>query len=181
MREAWPLGLLFLLSVAAAGQSPGTPSFEVASVKPSQRPVGADYNNQFIVSPSGITARNATLRRLVSEAYRLQVRQVLGPSWLDQNEYDIEARTSEKANQEQLDRMLRALLAARFNLRQHSETRVMRVYDLLVEDSAKLHRLQSGETPKPGAGFHFHGDMRRFADFLAVQMSIPILDDPTQP
>lgn len=181
MREAWPLSLLFLLSAAAAGQSPGTPSFEVASVKPSQRPVGADYNNQFIVSLSGITARNATLRRLVSEAYRLQVRQVLGPSWLDQNEYDIEARTSEQANQEQLDRMLRALLAARFNLRQHSETRVMRVYDLLADDSVKLHRLQSGETAKPGAGFHFHGDMRRFADFLAVQMSIPILDDPTQP
>lgn len=181
MRELWPLCLLFLLSSAAAGQAPGTPAFEVASVKSSQRRVGADYNNQFIVSPSGISARNATLRRLVSEAYRLQVRQVLGPSWLDQNEYDIEARTSDQTSQEQLDLMLRALLTARFNLRQHSETRVMRVYDLLADGSAKLHRMESGDTAKPGAGFHFHGDMRRFADFLAVQLSIPILDDPAQP
>jgi uncharacterized protein (TIGR03435 family) len=181
MREPWPLCLLFLLGLVAVGQAPRTPVFEVASVKPSERPVGVDYNNQFIVSPSGITARNATLRRLVSEAYRLQLRQVLGPSWLDQNDYDIEARTSEPTSQEQLDLMLRVLLAARFNLRQHSETRVMRVYALLADNSAKLHRMESGETAKPDARFHFHEDMRRFADFLAVQLSIPILDDPAQP
>ena len=181
MRAALSTVCFFLLSSAAVGQVPGTAAFEISSVKPSQRQIGADYNNQVTLAPSRITARNVTLRRLVSEAYGLQVRQVLGPSWLDQNEYDIEARTSEQANQEQLDRMLRALLAARFNLRQHSETRVMRVYYLLADDSAKLHRLESGETAKPGAGLHFHGDMRRFADFLAVQMSIPILDDPTLP
>lgn len=37
------------------------------------------------------------------------------------------------------------------------------------------------KTPAAGAGFHFHGDMRQFADYLAVQLSIPIADDPTQP
>jgi uncharacterized protein (TIGR03435 family) len=181
--RAWRfLILLFLLSSAAAGQSPGRPAFEVASVKPSQRQVGADYNNQFAISPSGITARNATLRRLVSEAYGIQVRQVVGPSWLDQNEYDIEARTGDNANREQLDLMLRTLLAERFNLKQHRETREMRVYELLVDkDGTKIHSVKSGETARAGAGFRFHGDMRQFADFLAVQLSIPILDDPTQP
>jgi uncharacterized protein (TIGR03435 family) len=174
--------LSFLLSSAVAGQAPGTPAFEVASVKPSQRQIGADYNNQFTVLPSGITARNTTLRRLVSEAYRLQVSQVVGPGWLDQNEYDIEARTGNHANREQLDLMLRTLLAERFNLKKHSETREMRVYELLADKAgAKIRPGESGEAAKAGAGFHFHGDMRRFADFLAVQFSIPILDDPTQP
>jgi len=112
---------LVLLSSAAAGQSPKALAFETASVKPSQRQIGADYNNQFAVSPSGITARNATLRRLVSEAYRLQVRQVLGPSWLDQDEYDIEARTGDPVVREELDLMLGTLLAERFHLKQQAK------------------------------------------------------------
>ena len=52
-------------------------------------------------------------------------RQVLGPSWLDQNEYDIEARTGEQANREQLDLILRALLAERFTLWQYREMTVI--------------------------------------------------------
>jgi uncharacterized protein (TIGR03435 family) len=182
MRASLLPSLLFLLSSAAGGQAPGTSAFEVASVKPSQRQIGADYNNQFALLPSGITARNATLRHLVSEAYRLQVSQVVGPSWLDQNEYEIEARTGGQAGREQLDVMLRTLLAERFNLKQHWETREMRVYELLPDKAgAKIHSVNSGETAQTGAGFHFHGDMHRFADFLAVQFSIPILDNPNQP
>ena len=181
--RAWCFpSLLFLLSSAASGQTPGTPAFEVASVKPSQHQVGPDYNNQFTILPSGITARNATLRRLVSEAYGMQMRQVVGPGWLDQNEYEIEARIGNQANREQLDLMLRTLLAERFNLKQHRETREMQVYELLADKGGTtLHLVKSGETARAGAGFHFHGDMRQFADFLAVQFSIPILDDPTQP
>jgi hypothetical protein len=112
--------------------------FEVASVKPSLRQVGPDYNNQFTFQPSGLTARNATLRRLIAQAYAIQIRQVIGPNWLDQNEYDLEARTASHATPEDLS--------------------VQRRY-----------------------GFHFHGDMRRFADYLAVQLSIPIMDDSSQP
>jgi uncharacterized protein (TIGR03435 family) len=181
--RAWLFpGLIFLLSSAATGQTPGTPAFEVASAKTSQRQVGADYNNQLTILPSGITARNATLRRLISEAYGTQMRQVVGPSWLDQNEYDIEARTGGQANREQLDLMLRTLLAERFSLKQHRETKEMRVYELFADkESTKMHSVKSGQTARAGAGFHFHGDMRQFADFLAVQFSIPIVDDPSQP
>lgn len=176
------VGLLFLPSSAASAQGPNTPAFEVASVKPSQRQVGADYNNQVTISPSGMSGRNVTLRRLVSEAYRVQVRQVTGPGWLDQNEYDIEARTGGQANREQLDLMLRTLLIERFNLKQHREIREMRVYELHTDKTAAQFDSNQSQGPaKGGAGFHFHGDMRQFADFLAVQLSIPILDDPATP
>lgn len=176
------IGSLAGLSSVAAGQGPKTLAFEIASVKPSQRRIGADYNNQFALSSSGITARNATLRRLVSEAYGLQLRQVLGPGWLDQNEYDIEARTGGPAAREELDLMLRTLLAERFNLKQHGETREMRAYDLVADKAGpKIHPMKSGETANGGEGFHFHRDMRQFADFLADQFSIPALDDPSQP
>ena len=178
MRAALSTVCFFLVSSAAVGQAPGTAAFEIASVKPSQRQIGADYNNQVTLAPSRITARNVTLRRLVCEVYGLQVRQVLGPNWLDQNEYDIEARTDAQANREQLDLVLRALLIERFNLRQHRETRVMQVYELRIEEAgAKVHPTYSGGPPRPGAGLHFHGEMRQFADFLAVQLSIPMASD----
>ena len=182
MRARSLLGSLVLLTSTAPGQAPKRPEFETASVKRSQRQVGPDYNNQFRVSPSGLTARNVTLRRLVSEAYQLQLRQVLGPNWLDQNEYDIEARTGGPVVREELNLMLRTLLVERFDLKQHRETREMRAYVLVADKTGtKIHPMKNGETAKDAAGFHFHGDMRQFADFLAVQLTIPTLDDPNQP
>src|SRR5580704_16234824 len=92
--------LCFLISLALSGSlafgqaSTTAPAFDVASVKPSQHLVGPDYNNQLSYSPTGIIAKNVTLKRLVAEAYQLQLNQVLGPSWLDKNEFDIDAKAA---------------------------------------------------------------------------------------
>jgi uncharacterized protein (TIGR03435 family) len=108
--------------------------------------------------------------------------QVIGPGWLDQNEYDIEARAEGAGTREQMAPMLRSLVAERFNLKQHTEMREMRVYDLVVDNAGpKIRPLNGGETVNAGAGFHFHGDMRQFADLLAVQLSIPASNNPTEP
>jgi uncharacterized protein (TIGR03435 family) len=172
----WPL-LMFFAQVA--GQ---VPSFEVASVRPSQASVGPDYNNRFTHSPSAFTARNATLKALIAEAYRVQRRQVLGPAWIDQNEYDIDARANRFSSNEEMATMLQGLLSERFNLRQHKENRVMRVFELIpAQSGSKLQPIQDGASPKPGAGFHFHGDMRQFADLLAAKVSTPPPSDPAQP
>ena len=172
-----------LSSSVAVGQASTTaPAFDVASVKPSQHLVGPDYNNQLSYSPTGIKARNVTLKRLVAEAYQLQVNQVLGPSWLDKNEYDIDASSAGVSTREQNALMLRSLVAERFKLTQHSEMREMRVYELVIGKSgSKIHPISEGETPTAGAGFHFHGDLRGFADLLTVQLSIPASDNPAEP
>jgi uncharacterized protein (TIGR03435 family) len=175
--------LLVLPGSAAFGQAPATaPSFAVISVKPSGHEVGADYNNQLTYSPNGVTGRNVTLKRLMAEAYHLQMSQVLGPGWLGQNEYDIDARTEEAASREQMAPMLRNLLAERFNLAAHSETREMRVYELAIGKSGpKIHPSKDGGAGGVQAGFHFHGDLRQLADLLAVQLSIPATDNPSEP
>ena len=174
---------LVLSSLAAAGQNSTTAAaFDVASVRPSQHLAGPDYNNQLTYSPTGITARNVTLQRLVAEAYHLQLNQVLGPSWLDKNEYDIDARATGAGTREQMAPMLRSLLVERFKLTQHSEMREMRVYELRISKSgSKIHAMSDGETATVRAGFHFHGDLRQFADLLAVQLSIPSSDNPAEP
>ena len=182
--RALPVLISFALSASLAfGQASTTaPAFEVSSVKPCGHLVGPDYNNQVTYSPNGITGRNVTLKRLLAEAYHLQLNQVLGPGWLDQNEYDIDARSAGPVIRQQTALMLRSLVAERFNLKQHSEMREMRVYALVVGKSgAKIHPITGGETTEPGAGFHFHGDLRQFADLLAVQLSIPASDNPSEP
>jgi hypothetical protein len=162
------------------GQGSSAPAaFDVASVRPSQREVGPDYNNQITYSSAGITARNVTLKRLIAEAYHVQLNQISGPGWLDRNEYEFEARATGASTPEQMAPMLRSLLAERFHLKEHSETREMRAYELAVGKSGpKIHPMSGAETVRAGAGFHFHGDLRQFADLLAVQLSIPASDNP---
>ena len=176
------IALAVSTSVAIGQPSTTAPAFDVASVRPSLHTVGPDYNNQLTYSPAGITGKNVTIKRLVAEAYQLQMDQVLGPNWLDQNEYDIDAKTTGTATKEQLARMLRSLLAERFHLTQHSEMREMRVYEL-VQDKAgsKIHPVDGGEPSAAAGGFHFHGDLRQFADLLAVQLSIPAPESPGTP
>src|ERR1700678_1726499 len=169
-------------SVAVGQASTAAPAFDVASVKSSQHLLGPDYNNQLSYSPNGIIARNVTLRRLVAEAYQLQLNQVLGPSWLDKDEYDIEARAAGAGTREQHALMLRGLVAERFKLTQHSEMREMRVYELVIGKSGpKIRPISDGENPTAPAGFHFHGDLRQFADLLTVQLSIPAPMNPAEP
>ena len=82
--------LLSVTSLVAA--QPQRSTFEVASVRPSQREVGPDYNNQISYSGDRFIGKNVTLKRLVAEAWHCQMNQVVGPSWLDRKEYDVEAR-----------------------------------------------------------------------------------------
>lgn len=178
--------LLLVVALAFTGstafsQAPA-PAFDVVSVKPCQHPVGPDYNNQLTYSPTGLQAKNATLKRLIAEAYGLQLNQISGPKWLDQNEYDIDARVAAASDRQQMAGMLRSLLAGRFNLVKHSELREMRAYELVVANTGlKIQPISDGAPVKPHAGFHFRGNMRQFADLLALQFSIPAAENPTEP
>lgn len=183
MRLPSPLALIALLNiVASAYPQSRQPAFEVASVRPSQHQGGPDYNNQIIYASTVFTGRNVTLRRLVAEAWRCQRNQVIGPPWLDRDEYDIFARLPDGATIEQIPLMLSGLLSDRFHLRAHAITRQTRVYELTVaQGGPRIHPLQPGETTVAGPGFHFQGDMRQFAEYLAAQISIPAPTSPSVP
>jgi uncharacterized protein (TIGR03435 family) len=58
----------------------------------------------------------------------------------------------------------------------------MRVYELLVGPSGlKIQPIGDGDSAPAHAGFHFRGDMRQFADLLALQFSIPAAENPNEP
>jgi uncharacterized protein (TIGR03435 family) len=58
----------------------------------------------------------------------------------------------------------------------------MRVYQLAIDKSGlKIRPASEGEAAPAGAGFHFHGSMREFADLLALRLSMPPPIDPSVP
>jgi len=115
----------------AAGQS-----FEVASVKPSNpNPTGPLGATPMILPALGrLTAQNVTFRMLVMTAYNRQPFQIVGgPTWWNANKFDITAKAEDgSATLDQMRTMLQGLLADRFKLKAHVETREMPIYELVL-------------------------------------------------
>ncbi|MGB9458991.1 MAG: M56 and DUF3738 domain-containing protein [Bryobacteraceae bacterium] len=121
--------LLIITAVGLFGQSDATPRFEVASVK---RNISAPTH--MIVRPrpgGGLFAENAPLIMLIENAYGVQAFQISGgPSWIQSDGYDIEAKGDAKASRAETFLMLRSLLEDRFQLKLHRETKELPVYAL---------------------------------------------------
>jgi uncharacterized protein (TIGR03435 family) len=123
-----------LVSPLVSGQqaSSQAPRFEVASVKQS---VSDSSSSSSKDSPGSYTAINMPLRRLIAIAYRIHPamdrERIVRPSWIDGARFDINARTPAGARSDQIPDMLRALLADRFSLMTHRETREGAVFALV--------------------------------------------------
>lgn len=171
---------LVLMAAACRAQS-----FDVASVKLSAKPVGKDYYNQITLGPSTFSGKNITLKRLIEEAYSVDPPQVFGgPKWLDEAEYDVEAKAAQAVSREELHKMLQPLLAARFHLTTHRETRELKIYELTVDKGGpKVQPVKEGEgTPAPMGSRHFHGTLQQLANLISIQLTIPVAtDDPSRP
>jgi len=160
-------------------------TFDVTSVKLSEKPVGKDYNNHITIGPSTFTAHNITLKRLIVEAYSIEPPQVFGgPKWLDETEYDVEAKAAQAVPRDELRKMLQPMLAARFHLSIHRETRELKIFELVVDKGGpKVQPVKDGEgTPAPLGSRHFHGDLQQLANLISIQLTIPVAtDDPSRP
>ena len=145
--------LIVIGSRGLAGQSvESRQSFDVASIKPNQ-PLPF-HGNVINTRPGGrFTAMRVTLKRLIQLAYQIQDLQISGgPSWLDSQLYNVEARQStaaEKLTQDQLRPLLQTLLAERFKLRTHGETRNLQIYSMVVDKNG-LKLSQKANPPEPG-------------------------------
>jgi uncharacterized protein (TIGR03435 family) len=169
MLRAILIAHLGLLTWVASGQS-----FEVASVKVSKSIVGHD--GQITTDPGRFAARNATLKRLIFEAWQLPYAQIRGgPAWLDTDEFDIEAKAETPANLTELRLMLRTLLVERFKLATRIETKESRIYALLVDKGGPRLPGEKGDSHVS----EFHGTLSEFANVLAIKLSIPMVSDPT--
>jgi uncharacterized protein (TIGR03435 family) len=131
-------GLIVLTSCAALGQGAAeTPTFEVASVKPAEpQPPGQMRirmsGGPGTPDPGQLTYSNVSLKSVLMNAYAVKGYQINGPKWLDSERFDIVAKIPKGATKEQFQQMLRNLLAERFKLALHHETKELPMYALVV-------------------------------------------------
>jgi uncharacterized protein (TIGR03435 family) len=107
--------------------------------------------------PGGrFTATNITLRALIGNAYGAPLQPLLnnqlvgGPDWIDSEHFDILAKAEgniPSGPDSPLPLMIRALLAERFKLAVHNETRELPIYALVMARSDR----RIGERIKPSA------------------------------
>src|SRR5206468_1441172 len=131
-------GFAVLTCTLASGQDkPGVvPSFEVASIKPSK---GDMHMVRIEIDPGGrLVANGMSVRMLIQQAYGIKDFQVVGaPSWAGSERYDIVAKP-EGANdlgREGMKLMMQGLLAERFKMTFHRETKELPTYSLVVGKS----------------------------------------------
>jgi uncharacterized protein (TIGR03435 family) len=149
------LGVSGLAQDSAAGAK--TPAYEVVSVKPNK--LGS--NNVRINSSSGrYMATNVSLKMLLQSAYDLKMQDQISGSLgsLADARFDIEAKMDEetveaqkklpaKEASEQRQRMMQALLADRFQLKLHHETKELPMYALVVaKGGSKLKQADPNDT-----------------------------------
>jgi uncharacterized protein (TIGR03435 family) len=82
--------------------------------------------------PGRINCEYTTLRMLLTSAYQVKSQEIFGPGWLDSAHFNITAKLPQGATKEQVPVMFRNLLAERFKLELHHETRAMPSYSLTV-------------------------------------------------
>jgi len=138
--------VVVLLSTAvwSFGQTDSGLAFEVASIRPTGMDLqklaasvqaGETPNIGAHVTRTQATFNFMTLKELIITAYNLSPARVSGPDWLSDSgaqRFDIAAKLPDGATVDQAPQMLQALLADRFKLVVHSDTKEQSVIGLLV-------------------------------------------------
>jgi uncharacterized protein (TIGR03435 family) len=165
------LGLCLAAAVALAAQEPAKEQFEVATIKLNR---SGDLRQFIQRQPGGrVTVTNMPVRQLIAFAYQLAQFQLIGgPSWMTSDRFDMVAKLegdpsfgSPGSGPDPIMRAMQTLLADRFQLKLHRETREMDIYALVMAkpggapaaglkrseiDCAEMARARRGQPPPQG-------------------------------
>jgi uncharacterized protein (TIGR03435 family) len=190
-----PFAVLLCLTAAAAQSANERLAFEAATIKPAtQADMQGVYGNLFPMimrggpgtsSPGQISFKNASFRSILMSAYSLKQHQISGPRWIQTTGFNIEAKVPRGATKEQIKLMLQNLLAERFKLEAHRETREIPVFALVAGKGGP--KLAAAKNPEDGGGSFgpWKGNARwaatnqttrNIADFLSPLMERPVVD-----
>jgi uncharacterized protein (TIGR03435 family) len=152
-------GLMAIGGSSVRGQEPSAatvdvklPAFDVVSIKPNKSGGGMI---RVMNRPDGYSASNISLKMLIQAAYGIREDLISGaPGWAESARYDIDAKVDgadiealKKLSPEQRRLILQPLLADRFKLKVHTETKQLPVYELVVaKGGSKLKEATVGDT-----------------------------------
>jgi uncharacterized protein (TIGR03435 family) len=108
-----------------------TAQFEVASIRPSAPPTDR-VNVGVHVDGARISCTYLSVKDYIRMAYKVKDYQITGPDWMAGERFDISATLPAGAKEDQVPDMLKALLAERFQMKIHRESKDFPVYALAV-------------------------------------------------
>jgi uncharacterized protein (TIGR03435 family) len=185
---AYGAALLGRAAYAQAAPPPapsGAPEFDVSTVKPSQ---AASGESSGINTHDGLVdARNVTLQRCIIGAYGVGPHQVVGgPDWIYTDRWDIMGKADRPVGDDAtLNQMLQGLMADRFQLVLHRESKVLPAYVLEVDKGGpKMEKAEGGDsdtntsTGRRGRVIidAKNTDMDLLAQVLARKMDLPVVN-----
>ncbi|HTA44863.1 MAG TPA: TIGR03435 family protein [Bryobacteraceae bacterium] len=146
-------GLAVVLTIAAPAQT-----FDVSSVKPAAPgqktsqmdggPLPIGPFNRGNHEPGRLTWSNIWLKRMIQIAWDFPPDRISGPDWLDTSTYDVVATLPPDTTVDNFKLMVRNLLAERFHLALHRETKEVSGYVLTIARNGPKIR-ESKDSPPP--------------------------------
>lgn len=125
------------LATGAWAQTDAAPEFEVASIKPAPPPTGNGIRVMMRGGPGSddpgrLDWTNVSLRNMLTNAFNIKDYQLQGPDWLNSERFDVTAKIPPNTTREQYRLMLQKLLAERFKMTVHHETKENPVFALVI-------------------------------------------------
>lgn len=173
-------------------QDPGKPVFDVVSVK-ARGPLqdiplaGGRWGHNrtpFKYAGRRVTAIQ-TLTLIIQEAYSLSDWEIDGPAWMKSFIYEIQAEMPPNTNRAAARLMLQSMLADRFDLKCHRESRKMPQYLLVVgKKGFKLHEeIEPGrsETRMRSGEFVSTGSLDTMAAVFTNYADLPVINTTAIP
>lgn len=173
---------MVVLLLCAGVEVPGQErlAFEVATIKPSFRPtpeqvIGGEARVGVSVTGDLFEA-NFPLAPIIARAFEVELPQVDMGDFGGGDFFEIRAKLPEGATEAQLPEMLQELLAQRFKLAYHRETREYRSTVLTVgEEGMKLERLPDDTQPSSKSD-RLAGDITRTTTISTVPALFPVMN-----
>jgi uncharacterized protein (TIGR03435 family) len=147
---------LFLGLTLWGQNAPSGPAFEVATIKPAPQITAAmaaagQLHVGMKVDSARVDIGYTSLAELIRYAFEVKLHQISGPEWMSDQRWDVLAKIPDGAPASQVPQMLQALLAERFGMKVHRESKEMRVYGLEVaKGGPKLKESPPEQAPDPG-------------------------------
>ena len=182
--------MLFLaLAIAAQAQPPARPAFEVASVKDHSSPAQGPRDVRQTYGPKGVNFI-LPLLAIISEAYNFPTSRIRWPHSLSsdillglhRDGYDVVANADRPVSKDQLRLMLQSLLADRFKLALHRETKTIPVYRMVAAKSGARLEKSDGEgdlaVSRSADGLVFrNAELFRLAGYLSSYLDRLVIDE----
>jgi uncharacterized protein (TIGR03435 family) len=194
--------LLATLTLAAAAHAQQAPTYDVVSIHPNNSLSGSV---RMSTDPGILKFTNVTLKQMISYAYGIREGLIDGlPGWAESAHFDISAKVVDPdlvalnaMDRQQRAAMIIPMLADRFGVKAHTETKELAVYELIVIKSGPKFKEyvapagdQPARGPNMGAGsiniqnYDMHATgvpMASLAETLSRQVDKTVIDKTALP